>query len=383
MIPMKLPSWLPAILLGLGSAGVLPGATIRIERLPAGGLQPEVAVDASGTAHWVWLSGEPGAADVYYRRVPAGPEAASPPLRVNQSPGSGIAIGTVRGARVALGRGGWVHVLWNGSATARPTAPAGSPLLYSRMQAGSPGFEPERNLLTRVGSLDGGAAVAADPGGGVFVLFHGSPLGSAPGESHRRVFLSRSRDDGRTFEAERPVGGESGVCGCCGLAAQTAPDGTLHALFRSARDGTHREAVLLTSRDQGASFQSRLLQDWETASCPMSTTRFLPSVDSAPRVDWETRGSIQSLEIGAASLVPTAIAPGPGAKHPSVAVNRHGEILHVWTEGTGWQRGGRLAWKLTDAGGAATLESGSRPGIVPWNFAACYARPDGSFVILY
>jgi hypothetical protein len=36
-------------------------------------------------------------------------------LKVNSHPGSAIAAGNIRGAHIALGRNGRVHVAWNGT----------------------------------------------------------------------------------------------------------------------------------------------------------------------------------------------------------------------------------------------------------------------------
>ena len=55
----------------------------------------------------------------------------------------------------------------------------------------------------------------------------------------------------------------------------------------------------------------------------------------------------------------------------------------MWTEGTGWQRGGSFAWQLLDAKGEPTAEKGKREGIPAWSYATAYARPDGDFVILH
>ncbi len=42
---------------------------IELLRVPEGGLQPQVAVDARGTVHLVYLKGDPAACDVFYTRL--------------------------------------------------------------------------------------------------------------------------------------------------------------------------------------------------------------------------------------------------------------------------------------------------------------------------
>jgi hypothetical protein len=73
---------------------------------------------------------------------------------------------------------------------------------------------------------------------------------------------------------------------------------------------------------------------------------------------------------------------GKGRKHPRLAVNGRGEVLLAWTEGTGWQRGGSLAWQVFDARGKAT-EKGSALGVEVWSFGAAAARTDGGFAVIY
>ena len=44
--------------------------------------------------------------------------------------------------------------------------------------------------------------------------------------------------------------------------------------------------------------------------------------------------------------------------NPRVAINDAGELLSVWAEGVGWQKGGALAWQLFDRSGQPTAEKG-------------------------
>ena len=74
---------------------------------------------------------------------------------------------------------------------------------------------------------------------------------------------------------------------------------------------------------------------------------------------------------------------GGGRKHPAVAGNAEGETILVWAEGTGWKRGGDLAWQVFDRSGRPTDEKGRVEGGVPvWGLATVVARPDGGFTII-
>jgi len=58
------------------------------------------------------------------------------------------------------------------------------------------------------------------------------------------------------------------------------------------------------------------------------------------------------------------------ASTPALAVNARGEMILAWTEGTGWQRGGALAWQVYDKAGQPTAERGQRPcAISVWGLA--------------
>src|SRR5688500_17917025 len=103
---------------------------------------------------------------------------------------------------------------------------------------------------------------------------------------------------------------------------------------------------------------------------------------------WETQGQVKfaRVEPGTARVGPPVSAPGAGRdrKHPTLAINAAGETVFAWTEGTGWQRGGALAWQLYDRTGKPTGLAGRVPGGIPvWGLAAAVARPDGGFMIIH
>src|SRR5687768_14232068 len=172
---------------------------VDLRRIPDGGLQPELAVGATGVVHLAYLTGDPAASDVFYVRSADDGRTFSPPVRVNSEPGSAIAAGVIRGAQIAVGRSGRVHVAWNGSNNATPKPPlnpktgrTGMPMLYARsMVNGTNAFEPQRNLMTRTTDLDGGGSIAVDERG-VYVAWHANGADGEGGEAARRVWLSRS-----------------------------------------------------------------------------------------------------------------------------------------------------------------------------------------------
>src|SRR5882672_5537206 len=191
------------LLLGVGSASAEP---VKLLHTPDGGIQPQAAVDGKGVVHLIYYKGDPAAGDIFYVRRDSGQESFSKPLRVNGRPATAMAVGTIRGAQLALGKNGRVHVAWDGMGAGAAALHAGAkdetPLLYTRLNDAGTEFEPERNLITYAYGLDGGSSVAADPQGNVYVIWHAPQLGNTNGEAGRAVFVARSNDEGKTFQRE-------------------------------------------------------------------------------------------------------------------------------------------------------------------------------------
>jgi hypothetical protein len=370
-------------------------ASVTLVRVPHGGIQPEVAIDLEGVLHLIYFEGTPAAGNLFYVRSQDAGATFSAPVRVNSQAGSAVAIGTIRGGQLAIGRGGRVHVAWNGSDAASPRGlpnPAdghpSAPLLYARSNPTGTSFEPQRNLMTRSVTLDGGGSIGADAAGRVYAAWHALEAGRAAGEDQRVVWVARSDDDGATFAPERPAWhAGTGACGCCALRiAASAADREPYVLFRAATTVTDRDMYVLVSDDHARTFRGSMVQPWRIASCQMTSMSLAPS-GSRMLGAWETGGQVQFGAIDrAAARIPAAIAPPgePGTrKHPRLTANAQGQILLVWTEGTGWARGGSLAWQIFDSSLHPTGEHGSASGIPVWSFGSAVARRDGGFLVFY
>lgn len=387
-----------AALTGLAAASGVPD--VAVLRLPDAGLQPRAQVDGEGSVHVVYFKGPADAGDVWYVCKRPGEPGFGTPVRVNSQAGSAVAVGTIRGPHLALGRHGRVHVAWNGASKATPRGPtdasgvAGDPMLYARMNVAATGFEPQRCVAAASTTLDGGGSIAADTEGRVFVGWHAAPPSGGSDEASRRFWVARSTDDGETFQEEQPVTPVGlGACACCGTAAAVDSANRVHFIFRSARGNEERDVHWLSSRDHGNTFSARRLHAWKLNQCPMTNAWIteVPKGGSNPLVlAWETKGQVYFARVDPDSGTMSApVCPAGGGnnrKHPAVAADATGLVLMAWTEGTGWAEGGSVAWELFGAddrpvaGSRAVREGGE--GLVVWNSVAVVAA-DGRFFVVY
>jgi len=358
---------------------------VNLLKTPNGGIQPQTMMDERGTLHLIYFAGEPGGGDIYYVRRDADRTEFTAPVRINGEPNSAVATGTIRGAHLAVGKNGRVHVAWNG-----PHKPGGheAPMFYARMNDARTGFEAQRNVMQFSGGLDGGGSIAADKSGNVYVAWHGK--GDKEGEEHRRVWVARSTDEGKTFSREASAWNEpTGACGCCGMRAFADRQGRVHLFYRAARENVNRDMYLLTSENRGQSFSGVILDKWKLDVCPMSSAALANGADSANGLlaAWETQGQVYFTSLDPKKSQSISPIPATGVagkrKHPVIAANSRGETMLAWTEGTGWKKGGSLAWQLYDPLGKPVGEKGEAPGIPVWSFAAVIAEKDGSFTIIY
>ena len=367
----------------LGAPDVPAVAVIRV---PNGGAYPQVQTDGRGRMHMIYFKGDPRHGDIFYVRSDDGGKTFTQPLRVNSQPDSALIIGTIRGPHLAIGKNERVHVAWMGSDQADPKSSGKAPMLYTRLADKGDVFEPQRNLIHSHPGLDGGGSVAADQAGNVYVAWHAPDAGD--GEADRQVWVTRSSDEGKTFDPESAaVPMKTGVCGCCGLAIAAAEKGVVTIVFRSATEMVNRDVHVLWSKDYGKTFQIAVVDPWRIGMCVMSTASIAP--DNGAFVSaWETKEQIRigTLNAGTGQMGKLISVPGSAKalKHPSVAVDARGNFLVAWTEGTGWNKGGAVAWQVFDAGGSPIAAAAGRAdGLPAWGVPAAFVDQSGGLKVAY
>ncbi len=388
MVRFLIPVLFPFLLVATSSMGLVSMAqetTVQIMLCPQGGLQPQAVVDADEGVHMIYLVGKPDQANIMYVYRSRTKQEFSKPLRVNSQDGCATAMGTIRGAQLAIGSNNRPHVAWNGNGKAQPRPSKGSPMLYTRLKDDKSGFEPQRNVITWAPGIDGGGSIAADEKGHVYVAWHANH--KAKSEAERKLYVARSQDDGKTFAKEvRANSKQTGACACCGMKAAVDADGKLFMLYRAAKRGKERSIMLVTSKN-GKKFKTQELHPWPVKYCVMSSASMVARKKSM-LLAWETQGQIYmaSMKSGASKIGRPVSAPGQGKgsrKHPAVVTNKKGEVLLIWTEGTGWNRGGTAHWQLHDKSLKVIGVPGGPKKVPTWSFATGFGLPDGSFVLVH
>ena len=352
------------------------GVDIEIVRTPDDGIQPRAVVDNQGTIHLIYYKKASENGDLFYiTRQPDKPSWTRP-IRVNTTAKSVVPNGSIGMAQLALGKQGRVHVTWFDMHAAK--------FWYTRLNDDKTDFEAQRNLVTRFNKgIEASGALAADGKGNVYMVWHAG-LSS---EAKRRVYVTHSKDDGKSFSPERRASpGDTGACGCCGLSAITDREGTLYVSYRAAGQNVHRDMTLLESSDSGQSFTEQTIHRWKLNACPVTTTTFAQQPNSGVIVAWETEGRSYLADIDKLSIA-SSVGPAPPTgrqKNPSVAVNSDGITLITWGLGRGYASGGRLHWQVFGADGKPTNQKGKVEGDMPLlSVAAAVSSPDGRFVIIH
>src|SRR6266481_4292481 len=96
------------------ASGAETSTQVHLLRTPDNGIQPQAVIDSKGSVHLLYFRGEPGAGDIFYVRREPGQSTFSKPIQVNTQSRTAMALGTIRGAQLAVGKNGRVHVVWDG-----------------------------------------------------------------------------------------------------------------------------------------------------------------------------------------------------------------------------------------------------------------------------
>lgn len=316
----------------LWTASSLAAGEVRVIAPPNQGAVPDAEVDGRGVIHLVYVSGE----NVDYVRSENSGRSFTSPVRVNSESGTVHPAHMFRGPDVAIGRDGMVHVVWYSNAYQRKLPKEQWGVQYTRWNPVTKAFEPTRNLNHRPSD---NYSLAADSRGNVAVLWMAGGM-----------FLTGSRDDGKTFAGELKVSGAD-TCECCASRALLGPQATLHGLYRD-KTGDDRDMYLVSLGLDGAGVRRAKLsrQSWHINACPM-TGAFLAEASRGGMIGaWEREGQIYFGRLASDGKL---LAPGEVAtprmeylrKFPAALAASDGTII------VAWKHGRTLEWQRYDGGG--------------------------------
>ncbi|CAN5614173.1 hypothetical protein BH10PLA1_BH10PLA1_02470 [soil metagenome] len=360
-------------------------ADVKVVRVPDGGIEPQAAVDAQGVIHLPYFNGEDNRGDIFYVSSANAGDSFSTPVRVNSQAGSAMVVGSVRGPQMALGRDGRVHVAWMGSGVATPKAPGnGVPMLYAGSNDDGT-FTEQKNVIAKQPGLDGGGSIAVDDEGHVYIAWH-APLKKGDEEQGRQVWIAKSADDGKTFAPEFSArsGLAIGACGCCSLRIAVGQNGAVAGLFRQADQKVNRGTnFFITDAAVTRAARVRVIAPMRSGICVMSNYSLI-SIPKAWLTAYETAGEVFFQILSQSGETTLAISSVGKGKYPAMALSSNRRVLIARAVGTGWKKGGSVAWQQFDLAGVPIPgTAGDAPDLQAWNYPAVVTLADGSFVVMY
>jgi BNR repeat protein len=162
-------------------------------------------------------------------------------------------------------------------------------------------------------------------------------------EGHSGVWMSRSKDGGKTWEANRPIYSDP-TCPCCRTAVAVAADGTIYVAWRAILPGDIRDVVVTRSIDGGQTWGKPVRprsDGWIYPGCPHAGPSL--EVDSKGRVHvaWWTGKEGEAgvyyarSDDGAGTFSAQPIATGERARpaHIQLALAPRGGVYVAWDDG--------------------------------------------------
>ncbi|MGH7508604.1 MAG: sialidase family protein [Gemmatimonadales bacterium] len=164
-------------------------------------------------------------------------------------------------------------------------------------------------------------------------------------EGHSGVWMSRSTDGGRSWEANQPIYSDP-TCPCCRTSVAVSSDGTVYVAWRAILPGDVRDVVVTKSTDGGQSWASpvRPRSDaWVYPGCPHAGPSLEVDAGGAVHVAWWTGKEGEAGVYYARStdegktFTAQAMEVGERARpaHVQLALAPAGAIYVAWDDGLG------------------------------------------------
>jgi len=272
------------------------------------GSRPSVALDpGTGSGYVVWVGGDDGVFDVYLGGFDAGASTFRPIVRVNDIPGD-AAPHEQAPARVAVGSGEEVYVLWQNNTYIEGRFYPASDLRFAVSRDGGRNFDPAITVNDDAGELPSSHTfhdLVVGKDGSVYVSWidsreqdraraeaglharHGEGVDAAAVGPEIRV--ARSTDGGRTFAASTVI--DTSSCPCCQTSIAAGTDGSVYVAWRKVFPGEVRDIVVARSEPGGAVFEEPVRahpDDWVFPGCPHAGPSIAVDAEGRVHIAWYT-----------------------------------------------------------------------------------------------
>ena len=324
------------------------GAESRTRFMPArvvsqeteNGATPMFLATPGGGRVVAWVSAPDGGSDgsLHLSVTPAGAQAALPTVTVRDPLGA-IEAHAEAPPQLAADTAGGISVLYAvGKEVSGERFPKSALRFIRSTDSGRTWSDPRTvNDGTDFGSHNFHALTAA-PDGSLLATW----LDARRGKSG--VWMSRSGDGGRTWEANRPIYTDP-TCPCCRTSVAVATDGTIYVAWRAVLAGDVRDVVVTRSSDGGTTWASPVRarsDDWVYPGCPHAGPSLEVDAKGAVHVAWWTGKEGEAgvyyarSTDGAKSFAAQPIATGDRARPAHVQLAVAGESVYLaWDDGLG------------------------------------------------
>jgi hypothetical protein len=350
-----------ALLWGTADAGAPP-----VSEAGRRAVSPEIAVGADGAINVIWLDkglsanrpapkkhvpGEHShrsATNLYFARSEDQGRTWSAPTRVNHGDGEVWGF-DVSKPRIKVGPTGTIHVFYPANdrssktgldvVSARYTRSTDNGKTFSApMTLNAPAEADRRELLGEgLGMTHSFGTMGVGPDGTVIAAWQDVSQMKRSVDGADGV-VAISRDDGKTFEAERIVLPNNKVCPCCQLTLAFGEDSIYMGYRRIYADG--RDSTVARSFDGGRTFagESRLdLARWDINGCPLKPTELAVAGDhvyAATYTGGEQPAALyfsRSTDSGRSFAGSRQVHPeAPYSDAPELTVDTAGRVRLVW-----------------------------------------------------
>ena len=294
--------------------------------------------DGGRVVAWVSAAGGGSDGSLHVSVTPAGATGALPTVTVRDPAGPIEAHGEAP-PQLAVDRDGGISVLYTvGKEVPGERFPKSALRFIRSTDEGRSWSDPRTvNDGTEFGSHNFHALTAA-PDGSLLATW----LDARRGKSG--VWMSRSTDGGRTWEANRPIYSDP-TCPCCRTSVAVAGDGSIYVAWRAILPGDVRDVVVTRSSDGGKSWAAPVrvrADDWVYPGCPHAGPSLEADAKGAVHVAWWTGKEGEAgvyyarSTDGARTFVAQPIATGERARPAHVQLAVSGERVYLaWDDGLG------------------------------------------------